>query len=592
MSSVIGRRVIVLLVFLAQAPVVTNLLGQSSQTAAKFNPDQWPKKDVDRYLTLENERPAPQRATVSSKAMIAGTTNPFAIHAGFEVLKHGGSAVDAAIATSLAQIALNAGGEVSYAGIINATYYEAASGRVYTLNARYNTVQNEKDPLTIPERGQHSGRTALVPGFFAGVQALHDRFGKLPFADLFGPAIWVAEHGVSLSPAVGAWLRTQGNFVTRLPEGKRIFTKENGEVYKAGDLFRQPELAATLKKVASEGSAYIYKGEWARHFVDLVQREGGKMTLADLADYRALWSKPLEIDYREYHVVSLGLPNKGGLITLGSLKLAEAADLKKRGPYTTSPDTLYYLIQISRIENLFAWMPREALKRRFPDVDPSPGSQLTTETVARLLAHIQHDMTPVPTAKQADNNHSAGVLAVDGQGNVVSIIHSLNGFLWGSTGIFVDGISIPDSASFQQREIAEVGPGARLPDQSSPLIVLKGGKPVLASTAIGSGLVEATLQNLINVLDFGMNPKTSVEQPNSRGPFSGGGGNQDRGNEVVAAGEFSQAVLDGVRAKGQGIKVGAKYDQAGEWIGIQIDPETHKLIGGVTPLLPGLAEGY
>jgi gamma-glutamyltranspeptidase/glutathione hydrolase len=89
-----------------------------------------------------------------------------------------------------------------------------------------------------------------MPRIATGTQALHDRFGKIPFAELLGPAVWIAEHGVPLSPAVGGWLRTQGNFATRLPEGKRIFTKENGDLYKTGDVFRQPELAATLKKVA------------------------------------------------------------------------------------------------------------------------------------------------------------------------------------------------------------------------------------------------------------------------------------------------------------------------------------------------------
>src|SRR4029077_13485154 len=113
------------------------------------------------------------------------------------------------------------------------------------------------------------------------------------------------------------------------------------------------------------------------------------------------------------------------------------------------------------------------------------------------------------------------VLAVDEWGNAASILHSLNGLLWGSTGIFVDGISIPDSACFQQQAIASAGFGVRLPEATNPLIVLKGGKPVLASTTIGSDLHVATLQNLFNVLDFGMDPKTSVDQPNTRGPFLG-----------------------------------------------------------------------
>ena len=112
--------------------------------------------------------------------MIAGTSGPLAVHAGLEALRRGGSAADAALTTALAQVALTAGSTVSYAGIMTVVYYDASTAQTYTLNAGYNTVQEEKDPGTIPTIGSHSGRTALVPGFMAGVQALHDRFGRLP----------------------------------------------------------------------------------------------------------------------------------------------------------------------------------------------------------------------------------------------------------------------------------------------------------------------------------------------------------------------------------------------------------------------------
>jgi gamma-glutamyltranspeptidase len=255
---------------------------------------QWSKQDLSRYLVLQNgfdpelrKRVEPQRSATGSRAMIAGTSEPLAVHAGLEVLRRGGNAADAALTTALAQVALSAGAAISYAGILTAVYYDAATGKVYTLNACYNTVLNEKDPLSIPGFGEHSGRTALVPGFMAGVQALHDRFGKLPFSMLFGAAIWIAENGVAVNAPVSFWISSQKNFITRLPEKKRVFTRPDGELYKSGDLFRQPELAATLRKVAAGGSAYMYKGEWARHFVDHVQREGGQMTLDDLATYRA-----------------------------------------------------------------------------------------------------------------------------------------------------------------------------------------------------------------------------------------------------------------------------------------------------------------
>ena len=550
---------------------------QAPQSLAQFDPDHWSKEDLRKYLFLQNgldpdlgKRVDPPKSAASSKAMIAGTSEPFAVHAGLEVLMHGGSAADAAVTTALAQVALTAGATISYAGILTAVYYDASSGKVYTLNAAYNTVQNEKDPLSIPATGEHSGRTALVPGFMAGIQALHDRFGKLPFSSLFGPAIWIAENGIVLSRNVGGWISSQQGFITRLPETKRVFTKPDGEFYEAGDVFRQPALAATLRKVADKGSDYMYKGEWARHFVNLVHREGGKMTLDDLSAYRPLWKEPLQVSYGDYQVASLGLPNTGGFITLEGLKLAEAAHLNKLGHYADSAEALYDLIQIVRVTQRAAGMG-----------SPVPSPELTQ----RLWGLIQSGMARPPT-KASGSGHSAGILAVDEQGNVAVVLHSINTDLWGTTGIFVDGVSIPDSASGQQREIARVGPGRRLTEATNPVLVLKAGKPVLASVAIGSALHDVTLENLISVLDFGMEPQVAVEQPNTQGSYFE--------KEVIGQGEFVQSVLDGVEARGQPIKIISRYAQGrpGFWIGIQINSDAHKLRGAGTPLLPVLVEGY
>ncbi len=588
--------------FLILSVVSVGPCAQAPEATAQFNPDHWSKEDLSRYLALENgfdpdlrKIVEPQRSATSSRAMIAGTSDPLAVHAGLEVLKHGGNAADAALTTALSQVALTAGAAISYAGILTAVYYDAASGKAYTLNAGYNTVQNEKDPLSIPGLGEHSGRTALVPGYMAGVQALHDRFGKLPFSMLFGPAIWIAENGVAMSPMVSGWISSQRSFITRLPESKRVFTKPDGEVYKSGDLFRQPELAATLRKIATEGSAYMYKGEWARHFVGLVQREGGKITLDDLAAYRPMWTEPLQMSYGNYQVVSLGSPNTGGYMTLGGLELAEVADLKKYGHYTTSAEALYDLIEIERMTQSIASMTFDARQKNLPDVDPLINSLLTQKGAERLWARIQSKKV-LPPAEKNGPGHSAGILAVDEKGNVAVILHSINGILWGATGIFVDGISIPDSAVFQQQAIADAGSGMRLPESTNPLLVLKGGKPVLASVAIGSALYDVTLENLLNVLDFGMDPETAVNQPNTQGPFIGDMGNSPRKpeyeKEAIGLGDFSQSVLDGVEARGQAIKVVPTYSQPGYWIGVQIDPIAHKLKGAGTRLLPALVEGY
>lgn len=571
--------------------------------SGKASPERWSQQDRDRYLALQagfdfqlRKRLEPEKAAVSSRGMIAGTSEPFAVHAGLEVLKHGGNAADAALTTALAQIALTAGATISYAGIMTVAYYDATSQQVYTLNAGYNTLKEEHEALTIPGLGETSGRTALVPGFMAGVQALHDRFGTLPFAALFAPAIWIAERGVGVSSAVELWLGAAKDVLTRLPATKRIFVKPDGALYGSGELFRQPALAQTLRSVARLGSTYMYTGEWAQHFVDAVRQDGGKMTLEDLRAYRAEWTEPLSMPYRDSMIVPLGAPNTGGLNTLGSLKLFDVANLKRLGHYKGSSEVLYDLIQISRMQSLVSEMPAPMLRKAFPELDWSVSTALSPETAKRLWAIIQQPQWPrAAETRLGTSNHSAGVVVVDERGNVASMVHSCNCELWGTTGIFVDGISVPDSASFQQERIAGVGPGVRLPEGTNPVIVLKDGKPVLASSAIGVALHETTFLNLINVLDFGMDPHKAVQQPNYMGPFLGMGVRQRQkpewNKETFGFGDFSEAVLAGVSSRGQEIMM--NNGQPGYWIGIQIafsDPR--KLVGGVTSKLPAMVEGY
>ena len=169
-------------------------------------------------------------------------------------------------------------------------------------------VLAEDDPMSIPSayrdlqslvsgwsmKPNPSGRTALVPGYMAGVEAAHRRFGKLPFKSIFAPAIDIAEKGFKLEPAMDVMIYTRKDILSRLPETKQIFLRgEDGNFYRAGDVFRQPELAATLRAVSEQGSSYMYIGYWAKKLVAAVQRDGGKMTMEDLRNYRAIWSEPI-----------------------------------------------------------------------------------------------------------------------------------------------------------------------------------------------------------------------------------------------------------------------------------------------------------
>ena len=251
-------------------------------------------------------------------------------------MKRGGSAADAVLTTALAQVALNVGSTISYAGILTAVYYDASSGKVYSLNAGWNTPKKEINRL--PFRLRHSFRQdCSVPGFFAGVQALHERFGKRPFPELFEPAIWLADHGFPLPPAIDGWRHLQSASIERRGETRKIFQNQAGRYIEEGDTFRQPKLAKTLRQVATNGASYIYRGDWARRFVGAVQEEGGRITLDDMTAYKAVWTEPTSTMYRGFEVKSLGMPSIGGLQTLSALQLAEFSLVKSGDDYHKSP---------------------------------------------------------------------------------------------------------------------------------------------------------------------------------------------------------------------------------------------------------------
>ncbi|HZI31946.1 MAG TPA: gamma-glutamyltransferase, partial [Candidatus Binatia bacterium] len=214
-----------------------------------------------------------------TNAIIAATTGGKAVEAGMEILKEGGTAADAAMAIAVCEVVHAGGSYVSFAGPLMMMYYDASGGKVFYLDAQYNTPIEEKNAGSIPRKG---GRTALVPGFTAGVQAAHDRFGKVPFKRLFDRAIAMAENGEVVGPVMEWWINSKKGVLSRSPETKRIFTRADGKFYAKGDLFRQTELAGTLKKVAAQSAAYMYEGDWGRKFAEVVQKNGGKITREDM----------------------------------------------------------------------------------------------------------------------------------------------------------------------------------------------------------------------------------------------------------------------------------------------------------------------
>jgi gamma-glutamyltranspeptidase/glutathione hydrolase len=567
-----------------------SLAGPASASPVDLSPKKWRAGELEVYTWLNKQFGLQNVLAEGKNGVIAGTTSALAERAGLEVLRQGGSAADAVLATSLAQITLAMGSWVSYAGILTMVYFDAGSARFYNLNAGFNTVAGEDDPMTIPAQTnvlsprpdaeiRPSGRTALVPGYMAGVRAAHERFGKLDFKDLFAPAIYYAEHGFELTPFHAGLVKLRQKVLSRLPATQALFTKPDGSWVAEGDLFKQPELAVTLRRVADRGADHMYTGEWGRKFVEAVRRDGGKMTMDDLKNYDVIWSDPLEISYGGYRIYAPGLPAQGGIHVAEALNVASQAGLSGMGHYSESARAFFWLNQITNLMAL-SFMPGQTVSQLLGGADGSLAARAGVEHARRvwsLMSSGRFPLTKVPTSDEP--KHSDAIVAIDRWGNIASLVHTSNTAVWGTTGIFVDGVSIPDPAAFQQRLIAQTGPGKRLPDPTEPLIIARDGKPVAALSSIGAGLHQKTLSVLLNLMDFGMSIKQAIDAPGLNSPkYEADGSNKPQ----IFEGDFCGHLLTAVKKLGLEVAVVPNalapyvprgYVISGYAVGAAIDPK-------------------
>lgn len=541
-------------------------------------------------------------ATASAEnGLVVGTTAPDAVRAGVTILQQGGSAADAALATALAQVPLMLGNFISYAGIMEFLYFDAESGQIYSMNAGWDIPRAETDPLSIPTTqfpfqgsSNPSGRTALVPGFMAGLESAHARFGSLPFAALFEPAISFARQGVVIDSFQGSLIAEFDPVLTRLPETAALFTRQDGQLYQIGDLFQQPLMADTLESVAQNGAAEMYTGDWGREFVQVIQREGGAIRMEDMAAYQPIWTEPVSTGYAGYTIYGPGLPGEGGVSLIEAFNLLEAAGLDGEEHFTSQPESMFWMQQIMQASVLNAF-DAQGLDMLFPGYDLSPESRLTKSTAARLWEGIQAgDLLLFTPMAEAQNTHSAAVVAVDRQGNIAALTHTSNAYLYGGSGISVQGIYIPDPGSYQQSKLHTTGAGNRLPNIINPVIVLEDGQPVWASACIGSVHGE-TFQRLASVLAFGMDLQEAQQAPTLLYPRI----DEDSLRSVgqVFPGEFDPEVIQAVRDLGQPVEaIPLNFDtfalNRGILAAIRIDPQSGWMNAVVPAVLDGFASGY
>jgi gamma-glutamyltranspeptidase/glutathione hydrolase len=255
--------------------------------------------------------------------------------------------------------------------------------------------------------------------------------------------------------------------------------------------------------------------------------------------------------------------------------------------------------------------PRPDLVRRYAaGVDLSVAGRLSKAQARAIAGRMgtddwsRLDRKTFEQQARINTDHSDAVVVADARGNVAALLHTINTSTWGTTGIIVDGVAIADPARYQQRLVLETGPGNRHPDPTNPMIALKDGKPVLASSSIGTGLHEQTLQSIVNVLEYGMDPKRAVDTaqflrplgPMPRpGPAAGDTSRADPASQVIVEGELPPALLDALRARGWTFTVvpsrlGGGF--RGGWVGLVFDPASGEWLGAGPRFFNGWALGY
>ncbi len=466
-------------------------------------------------------------AVATGAHAIIVTEEPLATHVGVDVLRAGGNAVDAAVATAFAlAVTYPVAGNLGGGGF---AVVRTSDGKTYALDFRETapgaaTRDMYLGPDGRPTRDSVLGpRSAGVPGSVAGLWALHHKLGTRPWAGLLAPAIHLAEDGFPVTERFHKSVADEGRDMQRYPASAALYWS-NGAPPPVGSAFKNPDLGRTLRRIAERGPDGFYRGETADLVAAEMRRSGGLITREDLAAYTAKWREPIEFDYRGNRVISMPPPSSGGIALAEIGNILEGYDLAALGWH--SVEHIHVIVEAMRR----AYADRNALLGD-PDFVPWNRTILGDDYAARRRETIdlhkasRSDRTGPGFREGTDTTHFA---VVDEKGNVVALTYTLNR-LYGS-GVTVAGAGFllndemddfaakpgtPNDYGLVQGEANAVGPGKRPLSSMSPTIVVgRDGRVVLVTGARGgSRIITGVFQVMSNALDFGMDAYTAVATP-------------------------------------------------------------------------------
>jgi gamma-glutamyltranspeptidase/glutathione hydrolase len=514
---------------------------------------------------------------------------------GVDILKEGGNAVDAAVATGFAlAVVYPYAGNIGGGGFMLIHLHDGKSTFIdyrekAPLSASANMYLDDKGNV-IPNDSLVGYKAVGVPGSVAGMAYAEKKYGKLTLAKVMEPAIKLASDGYALSDEEAKGLQISD--LARFPETKRIFQRD-GNFYQAGETFKQPELAATLRRIAKDPDDF-YHGEIAKQLAADMQKGGGLITGRDLAYYEAKEREPLLGTYKDYSIISAPPPSSGGVVLIEALNILEGYNLSRFGDRT--PPEMHLITEAYRR----AYMDRSDYLGD-PDYVRIPVDQLIDKKYAAAWrSSIEEDqatasaslkrpadfLPPPPTMADVrhESDQTTHYSVMDADGNAVAVTTTLNngfgsdvtaeklGFLLNDEmDDFASKQGVPNMYGLIQGPANSIAPGKRPLSAMTPTIVLKGDKVAMVLGSPGGGRIITTVANIfLSAADQGLNIQAAVDAPRFH--------HQYLPDVLSVEPGFSDSTLDGLRALGYHVNVAKGHWSDGECIAV--DPATGDLEGG------------
>ncbi len=528
------------------------------------------------------------------------SVDPIASRIGAQVLRDGGNAVDAAIATGFAlSVTYPAAGNLGGGGFMMVRL--ARDSSVFAVDFRERAPEAAYATMFLDANGNidqskvNVGWLVVgVPGSPMGYWTVHQRCGKLDWSRLLEPAVQLAHRGFVVDSVLAASLKQQEKAFQRFPETARVYMKPNGQAYSAGERLQLPDLAATLRRIRDGGMEGFYRGVTARYLAEAMRANGGLVTEKDLISYQAKIRQPVIGSYHGYQIVSICPPSSGGTVLIEMLHALEGYDLHASGHNT--PSTIHIMAEVMKR----AYFDR-AKYLGDPDFVNMPLSRLLSKGYVNQWRNTIGDMATPSSVLGAEiltgneSEETTHFSVIDSEGNMVATTTTLEGgygakVIAKGTGFLLNNemhdFNVKPGFTDRSGKVGTapnlIEPGKRMLSSQTPTLVLKGQEPfmVLGSPG-GRTIINTVLQVILNVIEHQMPIQQAVDAPRVH--------HQWMPDRLMLESGVPNEILKALSGLGHNVR---RRKRQGDCHAIWVDPETGRYFPGVDRRIRGAAVGW